>query len=60
MDARGKPLPLVVGALVRADGLAVPIVFDDDGYALSPAGAGPARLVLAPRLPAYEPEPHGD
>ena len=50
----------VVGSLLRADGLAIPIVFDDDGYALSPSPRGPARLILAPRLPAYEPEPHGD
>jgi hypothetical protein len=43
------------GALVRADGLAVPIAFDEDGYALVP-GVPPAAasLVLAPRVPSYE------
>jgi hypothetical protein len=40
---------------VRADGLSVPIVFDDDGYAIVPgAPPGEGRVVLAPRLPAYE------
>ena len=40
------------GAIVRSDGVALPIVFDDDGYAVV-AGlpAGDARLVLTPRLP---------
>lgn len=42
------------GLLVRSDGLAVPIVFDDDGYALVPGiPPGEARLRLAPRLPVY-------
>jgi HEAT repeat protein len=42
-------------ALVGADGLARPIAFDDDGYALVPVlSPGEARLRLAPRLPAYE------
>ena len=45
----------MLGALIRADGVAVPVAFDDDGYALVPGTpAGDARLVLAPRLPAYE------
>lgn len=41
------------GSVVGADGVAVPILFDDEGFAvvlgLPP---GEARLVLAPRLPA--------
>jgi len=42
-----------VGSLVRSDGLAVPIAFDDEGYAVVPGvPPGDARLVLAPRLPA--------
>jgi HEAT repeat protein len=42
-------------ALVGADGLARPIAFDDEGYALVPVPSpGEARLRLAPRLPAYE------
>jgi HEAT repeat protein len=47
----------ITAALVRADGLAVPIVFDSDGYALVPGmPPGDARLLLAPSLPgAYEP-----
>ncbi len=51
----GAPSP-TTAAFVRADGLAVPIAFDGDGYALVPgAPPGPSRLVLAPRLPgAYE------
>jgi hypothetical protein len=40
--------------LIRADGLAVPIAFDDDGYALVPVPPGDAQLVLAPRIPPYE------
>jgi hypothetical protein len=41
---------------VRSDGLAVPLVFDEDGFAIV-AGVPPgdARLVLAPRLPSYKP-----
>jgi HEAT repeat protein len=44
--------------LIRSDGLAVPIAFDDDGYALV-AGLPPGglRLRLAPRLPTYSPLP---
>lgn len=55
----GQPLLKdVLGTLIRSDGLALPIVFDDDGYAVIPGvppGAG--RLVLAPRLPAYDAPP---
>jgi hypothetical protein len=47
------------GALLRADGLAIPVVFDSDGDALVPGTpAGQARLVLAPQLgAAYAPSP---
>jgi hypothetical protein len=42
-----------VGSLVRSDGLAIPLAFDDEGYALVPGvPPGDARLVLAPRLPS--------
>ena len=61
MDVNGDPPSSpATGILLRPDSLALPIVFDDDGYALSPSPTGPARLMLAPRLPAYEPERHGD
>lgn len=50
--ADGSKAPAVMlGAVARADGIAVPIVFDDDGIALVPGlPPGPARLVLAPRF----------
>ena len=54
-DASGRPPTgaAATGALLRADGLAVPIAFDSDGDALVPGvPAGSARLVLAPRLDA--------
>jgi hypothetical protein len=42
-----------VGSLVRSDGLAVPLAFDDEGYVLVPGvPPGDARLILAPRLPS--------
>jgi HEAT repeat protein len=44
-------------ALLRSDGIAVPVAFDDDGYALIPIPRGDSRLLLAPRLPAYEAPP---
>jgi hypothetical protein len=47
-----------VGSLVREDGMAVPILFDEDGYAIvAGVPAGEARLVLAPRLPSYKASP---
>ncbi len=53
-DGRPPP-PNMTAALQRADGLAVPIAFDDEGFAIVPGvPPGEARLVLAPRLPAYE------
>jgi HEAT repeat protein len=43
----------MLGAVLRSDGIAVPVAFDDDGFALVPGmPLGPARLVLAPRLPS--------
>ena len=45
----------IAGSVMRADGLAAPCAFDDEGYALVPGvPAGDAQLVLAPRLPAYD------
>lgn len=53
-SAPGSAEPFV-GSVVGSDGIAVPILFDDEGFAvalgLPPGGA---RLVLAPRLPADE------
>ncbi len=55
LDGGAAPGEAYVGSLVRADGLAVPIAFDDDGYAIVPGlPPGEARLVLAPRLPSYK------
>ena len=55
----GGALPAnVAGTLVRSDGVAVPIAFDDDGYALVPGvPPGEARLYLAPRVTAYDSAP---
>ncbi len=52
----GSPPPSdMVGALLRSDGLAVPVAFDLEGYALVPGvPPGEGRLVLAPRVPAYQ------
>ncbi len=51
----GAPFDRYVGSLVRSDGVAVPIAFDEDGYAIVPGmPPGEARLVLAPRLPSYK------
>ena len=59
VDASGGPmspassLDARAAYVLRPDGLAVPIVFDDDGDALVPGvPAGEARLVLAPRAAA--------
>ncbi|MEO7113247.1 MAG: hypothetical protein ABI183_22600, partial [Polyangiaceae bacterium] len=49
----GKIPSAMLAAVLRSDGIAVPIAFDDDGFALVPGmPLGPARLVLAPRLPS--------
>ena len=55
----GSPPDGATGALLRADGLAIPIAFDADGDALVPGvPPGSARLLLAPRLDAaYAPSP---
>lgn len=54
--AQGATLPLdMTAALVQSDGVALPIAFDEDGYALVPGvPPGDARLRLAPRPPSYE------
>ncbi|HSO38180.1 MAG TPA: HEAT repeat domain-containing protein [Labilithrix sp.] len=55
LDGGAAPGEVFVGSLVRSDGVAVPIAFDDDGYAIAPGvPPGEARLVLAPRLPSYK------
>ena len=41
------------GTLIRSDGLALPIAFDDDGIALAFVPAGNVTLHLAPRLAPY-------
>jgi hypothetical protein len=56
VPADGATLPHELTGEVEADGVAWPVVFDEDGYALVPGlSPGDVRLVLAPRLPAYEP-----
>ncbi len=54
VEASGAAPPAgATGALLRADGLAVPVAFDADGDALVPGvPPGSTRLVLAPRLDA--------
>jgi hypothetical protein len=56
VPAEGAALPRdALGVVSDEAGLAVPVAFDEDGYALVPGVApGQARLRLAPRLPAYE------
>jgi cellulose synthase operon protein C len=54
-EGGGPPGDVFVGAVVRSDGLAVPMAFDDDGFAIvGGLPPGETRLVLAPRLPSYE------
>lgn len=50
-----KPDRTFSGVVVGSDGVAVPVVFDDDGHALV-AGLppGPYRLVLASGAPSYD------
>jgi len=54
--AEGATLPTpLTGALVGSDGLARPIVFDEEGYALVPGvPPGAALLRLAPRVQSYK------
>jgi hypothetical protein len=56
VPAEGAALPReLTGALIDAGGLALPVVFDADGYALVPGlPPGDSTLRLAPRLPAYQ------
>jgi hypothetical protein len=57
VPAPGAALPRdMTATLVVTDGVALPIAFDDDGYALIP-GVAPsgARLRLASRFPPYDP-----
>ena len=56
VPAEGATLPEDVAAtFVASDGSALPIAFDEDGYALVVGVApGEARVRLAPRPPAYE------
>jgi HEAT repeat protein len=55
LDSGLPPGEPYVGSVVRADGLAVPVVFDDEGFALIPGvPPGEARLVLAPLLSTYK------
>jgi HEAT repeat protein len=51
---RAPPSSTQGGMLLRSDGIAVPVAFDPDGYALVPIPPGEARLLLEPRVPAYE------
>lgn len=55
VPAEGAVLPSErTGALIQSDGLAVPVAFDEDGYALVPGvPPGEDQLRLAPALPAY-------
>jgi hypothetical protein len=56
---QGATMPRdMTAALVQSDGLALPIAFDEDGYALVPGvPPGEARLRLAPRPASYEAAP---
>lgn len=46
-------VPPLSAALVRSDGLAQPIAFDDDGFAIVPGiPPGPTQLVFAPAVPS--------
>ena len=52
LDDGAPPGEAFVGSIVRSDGVAVPIVFDEEGFAVVPGlPPGESRLVLAPRLP---------
>ena len=58
LDGGASPGEAFVGSIVRSDGLAIPIVFDEEGYAVVPGlPPGDARLVLAPRLPSEGKKP---
>jgi cellulose synthase operon protein C len=54
-EGGAQPTEAFAGALVGSDGVALPIAFDEEGYAIvARVPPGEARLVLAPRLPSYE------
>jgi HEAT repeat protein len=52
------PAANMTGTLVRSDGMAVPVAFDDDGYAVVPVPPGEVRLLLAPHPPEYDSRAH--
>ena len=55
LDGGAPPGEVFVGSVVRSDGVAVPMAFDEDGFAIVPGlPPGESRLVLAPRLPSYK------
>jgi HEAT repeat protein len=55
LESGPPPGDVFVGSVVRSDGVAVPVAFDDDGFAIVPGlPPGESRLVLAPRLPSYK------
>jgi hypothetical protein len=55
LDSGAPPGDAYVGSVVRSDGVAVPMAFDDDGFAIVPGlPPGEVRLLLAPRLPSYK------
>jgi hypothetical protein len=53
-SAGNPPRGISAAMLLRSDGVAVPVAFDSDGYALVPIPPGQVRLLLEPRIPAYE------
>jgi HEAT repeat protein len=58
LAAAGDSAPALdlAALLVDSDGNALPVVFDEEGYALVPGvSPGAARVQLAPGLPAYSP-----
>jgi HEAT repeat protein len=55
LDGGAPPGEVFVGSVVRSDGVAVPMAFDEDGFAIVPGlPPGESRLMLAPRLPSYK------
>lgn len=56
LGSGAPPGDVYLGSVVRSDGVSVPVTFDDDGFAILPGlPPGDVRLVLAPRLPSYNP-----
>ncbi len=55
LENGSPPGEAYTASVLRSDGVSVPIVFDDEGYALVPGlSPGASRVVLAPRLPTYK------